>query len=857
MNKSEKSMRTNSVALIIEMVSAGKKLSGSTHLQIGFLMILLLSGCSPQPVITSFSTGGHTVYHLQPGTVSKNGKRVIISAAYDGYVHCHTAGGKLLWKNQPGKGFPFDLEVSDIDKDGLDETLVASSDGSLYVLDNNGQLMWTFGGNPLPPLYQVIVENDSSGNTVILTGGIERILYTLSTAGVVLSKQEGGGVIRNIGKETPRIRSKCKDLKSRPYKMDFITHIKSATLGDEFMLNLSGRNLLVYSMDGTCRNVLESPYSFTGTSFDPVTNTYWLGSGISGGDGIYGIHLDKPGWEEAFRGIKPVGKMVQLEKNMATLLKQVESFQPPSYQKESTKTMILLQEMPEWDIQETLKNIRSRYIEPYALKNVSFVPFIYWHESDHHFKEYYDPGITNPKFRAQWENFHSGKGGGGIGSLLPREEIIQFAKEREQAGENFFIFAGHGRAYGIDFYISPATMVEMMKVAPNTLQGFDIAELETMDEVMERSINEQLFPFADSCYKYGKKKITILNKNIFWNGNIYLDMFKPFMADERYREIFITEMEETNSRSQSLSLAGRTGLWLTGKFNHMAGRAVTDNANYNRLWHWCQTEHLSHFLRAMSLERLQGADIFDFNIVTDNAEEMLPFYLMLEKGILPLPGKEDILSLSDLTIGIKSPDKDFLRHGTNGHGMTLYKPDEGQFVFDRLDCYWGGAMIPDHDFENYAMNAKRRMTNFIAQSPYGNMTTISAETDLSQFPFFKKMIVTDGKYWYDEAGKPQTAAAYKPVVLKELEEAAGRLPIRVYGEVAWVALRLDPTHIRLVLIDPGYLDPADREAEVVLQHVDASGAKDILSGESIKIEQGKMKLKVPMGILRIIDITHQ
>jgi len=284
---------------------------------------------------------------------------------------------------------------------------------------------------------------------------------------------------------------------------------------------------------------------------------------------------------------------------------------------------------------------------------------------------------------------------------------------------------------------------------------------------------------------------------------------------------------------------------------------VTDNPNYNRLWHWCQTEHLSHFIRAMSLDRLLGATYYDFNIVTDNSEEMLPFYLMLDKGLLPLPEKGEIVSLSDVTIGIKSPDKDFIRHGNNGHGMNLYRPDEGQFVFDRLDCYWGGAMIPDHDFENYAMNAKRRMTNFIAQSPYGNMTTISAETDLSQFPFFKKMIVTDGKYWYDEAGKPQTAEAYKPTVLKALEEAAQRLPIRVYGEVAWVALRLDPTHIRLVLIDPGYLDPADREAEVVFQHIDPIGAKDILSGESMTIKQGKMKAKVPMGILRVIDLTHQ
>jgi hypothetical protein len=364
-------------------------------------------------------------------------------------------------------------------------------------------------------------------------------------------------------------------------------------------------------------------------------------------------------------------------------------------------------------------------------------------------------------------------------------------------------------------------------------------------------MKEQLLPLADLCYEHGRKKIFLRNKNIFWNGNIYMDIFKPIMDNERYREIFVPSMEETNSRSQSLSLAGRTGLWLTGKFNHISGRAVTDNANYNRLWEWGQTKHLSHFLRAMSLNRVMGADIFHINIVTDNATEMLPFYLMLEKGILPLPGKEDILSLSDVTIGIKSPDKDFIRHGTNGHGMNLYSSDEGQFVFDKLDCYWGGAIIPEHDFEHYAMNAKRRMTNFIAQSPYGNMTTIPAETDLSRFPCFKKMIVTDGRFWYDEAGNPQSAEAYKPIVVKALEEAANRLPIRIYGDVAWAALRIDSTHIRLVLIDPGYLDPAERKCEIKLQHLEGISCTDILSKESLQIRDGKISATVPAGILRI------
>jgi hypothetical protein len=260
----------------------------------------------------------------------------------------------------------------------------------------------------------------------------------------------------------------------------------------------------------------------------------------------------------------------------------------------------------------------------------------------------------------------------------------------------------------------------------------------------------------------------------------------------------------------------------------------------------------------MSLQRMLGADMFMINILTDNSEQLLPFYLMIEKGILPLPGREDIISVSDLTVGMKNPDMDYIRHGVNNHGMTLYKPNEEQFVFDRLDCFWGGALIPEHDFENYAMNAKRRMTNFIAQSPYGNMTMIPAETDLSKFPIFKEMVVTDGKLWYDETGKSHTAEEYKPVVMKALEESAQRLPVRVFGDVSWAAVRIDATHIRMVLIDPGYMDPADREAVVGFQHLKPVEIKDILSGEILSLnKEGKLKVNIPIGILRIIDIVHE
>lgn len=61
--------------------------------------------------VNFYTTGGHTLYHLQPATV-KRGGRVVIGAAYDGAVLCYSPSGDLRWKAETGDGFPFDLCVA-------------------------------------------------------------------------------------------------------------------------------------------------------------------------------------------------------------------------------------------------------------------------------------------------------------------------------------------------------------------------------------------------------------------------------------------------------------------------------------------------------------------------------------------------------------------------------------------------------------------------------------------------------------------------------------------------------------------------------------------------------------------------
>jgi hypothetical protein len=172
-----------------------------------------------------------------------------------------------------------------------------------------------------------------------------------------------------------------------------------------------------------------------------------------------------------------------------------------------------------------------------------------------------------------------------------------------------------------------------------------------------------------------------------------------------------------------------------------------------------------------------------------------------------------------------------------------------------LDCYWGGAPLLPHDFSYYGLNMQRRMCNFLPDLPYGMVAIVPDDSDLAESRFNLKF-TTDGRYFYDNSGTRREAAEYRQVVETALQEAAERLPVRVTGDVHWSVVRIDPTHVRVTLVDPGYLTPADREANILLQHLDGTDCVDILSGESLTIENNRIHVHVPMGIIRILDIAH-
>lgn len=391
--------------------------------------------------VSSFTAGGHTVYHLEPGTI--NGKQVVFSAAYDGTVLCHSPEGELIWKTSTGEGFLFDIEAADIDRDGDDEALVASSDGALHAIDHNGTLLWRFQREA--PLWRVHALETEKG-IIILTGGVERTVHALDASGNELARKSLDGIIRHLstgdfkgdGKqyvavvsttqrfsfklhlldldelssiwEQPMIRNgyfsmevfdfnqdgkdnmvfglnasyphqlivyngsgECKvvtggethqgfnwqaihpayewkkdaGIAQLPYTMNLIAYAPGREGTEDRIFNIYEKHLIVKDRQGNVRSDLSSSIVFSNIAYDTQSGKLYLGSEISGGDGIYVINPHLEGWEKEFESLKPVGKITQLEENMNTLLQQAENFQLPEYQSKPEKTAITLQQNPE------------------------------------------------------------------------------------------------------------------------------------------------------------------------------------------------------------------------------------------------------------------------------------------------------------------------------------------------------------------------------------------------------------------------------------------------------------------------------------------------------------------------------
>ena len=98
-----------------------------------------------------------------------------------------------------------------------------------------------------------------------------------------------------------------------------------------------------------------------------------------------------------------------------------------------------------------------------------------------------------------------------------------------------------------------------------------------------------------------------------------------------------------------------------------------------------------------------------------------------------------------------------------------------------------------------------------------------------------------------------TGMAAAEAIRNDFEHAAAKLPFRAAGHVFLQTIRMDDGRYRLYLIDPGWLDPADRDVTLRVQIAEDLTLRDLLSGETIPVRDRMARFRVPAGSLRILE----
>ena len=417
-------------------------------------------------------------------------------------------------------------------------------------------------------------------------------------------------------------------------------------------------------------------------------------------------------------------------------------------------------------------------------------------------------------------------------------------------------------------FITLTTAERILQTAPNYAVGFRSAEDECRTRIAHY-FQDYFGPLTGLCAQYGKK-CTTLNKNVWWLAVPALEPVYSALFAKQRRQALVAASEDSNSRTPELNLLGRAGLWLAGLIQHVQVSVISDLFSFSRMHEWEYPKHGHPYLRLLVAHTLLGGSefstrIMDLQPLADGwqfselgRESTEIFYHMLGKGLVFTPTPEQVKGFSSIGIAVHPPSTAWLTDGFNGHAPWLWEMDTAlsNAVIPHNGSLWGNTETPAHALQHVLMGKQRQFGTHIPATPYGLIAFIPAHADLDKVSGIKTWWHTDGISVWQTGGKKLTGMAAAQALQHSFAEAAKQLAFRAEGHVFLQTLQLSPTQHRLFLIDPGWLDPADRAVTLHQQLAAATWqAKDVLTNQPLPVQGKQLSITIPAGSLRIVDVT--
>lgn len=897
---------------------------------------------------------GYTISKVR--TAANHGVPYIVASTYEGTLLGIGYDGLMAWQNELSGFMNRDVWCEDITGDGNDEILAANADGSLYCLDGEGRLMWTFKANDAPMNAVTVVHHE--GTPYVVCGGYDTKIYYLTAQGGLVKKidsatyslekpwgkpgekrfPDGKRHIANFlrtvrgpdGEELLAVHGILnsnsttgtvylfKPMADEPFEA-FTKPAGSKPFGDltttdvdndgvdEILLGTStmihdscvvaidladggkrslamsdlrrkvggngyrvaqtvgigpaddprlliafGSDLILSPPDLNPENMefLTCGYSFNDIWKDPITGRVILASAQSGGSCVHVIEPSNPAWKTEFASLQPIGKLKAILDNTALLREQLRGFSAPTHERKP-KPVYMLTESLRDELEDYALGLQAKYGSPVFL-NGKHMPRV----------EQWDRATVGS------EQYRNRRDRRKTYSLTQEQALAQILPLYDSPRSGIAFWGGHGND---PYMFSTDTMMKVADASHGKKSVFIYPELEHYDDDFALVMRQHFYPMAEH-FQGKNAHIYVRTKHAFWHSIVYMPLWSRLLSGE-FADVFIPSMEETTDKTMEQTVAARVGMWTSGAVDQWGSRGARDNASFDRLRQHSHQMIPNHFLRAQVYNIACGATYQ--NNFPVNQEYFSVLYELIAKGALYVPERNEIVSFNPVHLSMTEPDPHYLDEGNNAKWLTFYDERaeaDNPMVFSRLNGTWPGAPVTEWDFSRYAAGVRDRRLNFLP--PYENglvlitppQNGVFADDDAPRgammdrlHPMYKSIMkeyVTDGRNYLSADGKEaHPANEYYRVVEQDIKNAAKMLPLTVSGDVAWVAAQTSPTHLRLTLVDSGYINPNARTAVVRFHTVKPVKMTDVLSGEEMSAANpGAVEIDVPCGLFRFIDI---
>jgi lambda-carrageenase len=835
-------------------------------------------------VLWDATTGGF-VFCVASGDMDGDGLDEIVAGSADGYVYAFRTDGSLLWQRDmdavvtsvkicnPGGNTPVIiaggasqlLKIFDIDGQTLQSKNIDRYIAFIYTGDLDGDdsdevcvlsLRSSPAGNPYyidifdgPELINIWQQGKTNLSINTKYQGFHCDVRDMTADGTdeLITRE---GVARLTG--TPGLITTFSPAEFQRNSYDYyyrMALVASGNLTDNPGMETviaNGPDIGLYSANGAVLGTVTASQGFTDALYlsDTAGGFILFSSSPNGDDNLYRVRFDA-GWQEALTALQPAGLSATITQSLQSIASDVSRWEGTPARGQTAPYPIQIDsrwvDAPDRlvAVDYAIDEVRM-YENDFPYENLQFATTLWLTE---------DITLMRPDGQPWGRDTR-------LNYALPRSDILSTAQKLENARVHFWVQVGHGN----DPYISIEAAEGILEAAPTMCLGFVSAEDERLDDA-PYFLEHYILPLMDLCINNGNKMMILREKAIWWASQAANPNIRTLLFSGKYRKILVPSVEDSNSRSPDLNLAGRVGLWLSGRVDRWCARMVADCFSFNRAWEWeyplVGHPHLRYFTAHTAL----GASVFMIKVGQANRYEnytrvgqegIVPFLHMLGKGIIAPPERDALQYIAPVLVTIDNPTVRYKDSGSNGHG--LYKYMSGEFTepaFGRLDCFWGMSPTPINDASAWLWGRQRQFGNFIPRTDDGYVAVLADTLQAADAERWAYIWPTDGDVFYnDEAVLP--AGSARPSIADQMQSGKDNFPIQVNGDIFVQVAELDSQRLLITLVDPGYLDPADRTV-TVSSHNTNWHLSDRLTGTYLGPMSAPLMIPVQAGTIRLLE----